>query len=99
VLILPADMPFVAAATVAAVAARAAETGAVVVPMHDGRRGHPIAIPRSLCGRLAALVPTTTLKAAIATCGASMLPLAVVDPGVLRDVDVPADLAGTGPLE
>jgi molybdenum cofactor cytidylyltransferase len=93
VLVLPADMPFVAAATIAAVAAQAARTGAVVVPIHDGRRGHPIAIPQALGAQLRALAPSTTLKAAIAACGASALPLTVVDPGVLRDVDVPGDLA------
>jgi molybdenum cofactor cytidylyltransferase len=93
VLVLPADMPFVAAATVAAVAAQAASTGAVVVPVHDGRRGHPIAIPQALGTTLRALAPTTTLKAAIAACGAAVLPLTVVDPGVLHDVDVPGDLA------
>src|SRR5689334_5891030 len=39
VLVIPADMPFVAAATVAAIAGRAATTDEVVIPVHDGRRG------------------------------------------------------------
>jgi molybdenum cofactor cytidylyltransferase len=92
VLVLPADMPFVPAATVAAVAARAAGTGAVVVPVHDGRSGHPIAIPRLLCDRLLALPPTTTLKDALAALDPPRMPLAVAEPGILHDVDVPADL-------
>jgi molybdenum cofactor cytidylyltransferase len=93
VLVLPADMPFVPASAAAAVAARAAETGAVVVPVHDGRKGHPIAIPRLLCDRLLALAPTTTLKDALTHFGATTIRLDVADSGILRDVDVPADLA------
>ena len=93
VLVLPADMPFVAPETVAAVIARAAATGSVVVPVHEARRGHPIAIPRPLCDALLALEPTTTLKDALAASGASTVLLDVPDAGVLRDVDVPADLA------
>ena len=92
VLVLPADMPFVAPQTVAAVVARAAATGSVVVPVHETRRGHPIAIPRPLCDALLALAPTTTLKDALSAAGASMVLLDVPDPGVLRDVDVPGDL-------
>jgi molybdenum cofactor cytidylyltransferase len=92
VLVLPADMPFVATETVTAVIARAAATGSVVVPVHQTRRGHPIAIPRPLCDALLALEPTTTLKDALAACGQSTVQLDVPDVGVLRDVDVPGDL-------
>jgi molybdenum cofactor cytidylyltransferase len=92
VLVLPADMPFVAAGTVADVAARAVEMQAVVVPVHQGRRGHPIAIPRPLCDALLALEPTTTLKDGLAQLRGSMVLLDVTDAGVLRDVDVPGDL-------
>ena len=92
-LVLPADMPFVPASAVAAVAARAAETGSVVVPVHDGRNGHPIGIPRALCDRLLTLAPTTNLKDALAGFGQPTVRLEVADAGVLRDVDVPGDLA------
>jgi molybdenum cofactor cytidylyltransferase len=93
VLVLPADMPFVASATVAAVAAGAAATGAVIVPVYRGRNGHPLAIPAAVRDRLLALDPATTLKDALAAVGASRESLDVPDPGVLRDVDVPEDLA------
>ncbi len=92
VLVLPADMPFVPAATVAAVAARAAGTGAVVVPVHDGRSGHPIAIPRLLLERLLTAPSTTTLKDALAGFGVPSIRLDVFEAGILHDVDVPADL-------
>ena len=92
VLVLPADMPFVAPDTAAAVVARAAATQSVVVPVHRGRRGHPVAIPGRLCDALLALAPTTTLKDALASSGEAIVQLEVTDAGVLRDVDVPADL-------
>jgi molybdenum cofactor cytidylyltransferase len=94
VLVLPADMPFVAAATVAAVAARALETGSVVVPVHRARRGHPIAVPGALRAALLACAPTTTLKDALAVSAAAIVALEVADAGILRDVDVPGDLGG-----
>jgi molybdenum cofactor cytidylyltransferase len=93
VIVLPADMPFVAGGTVAAIVARALATGSVVIPVHDGRRGHPIAIPRALCDELLSRAPTTTLKDALAASGATPFPLDVPDAGILRDVDVPGDLA------
>jgi len=92
VLVLPADMPFVAPETVAAVIARGVATESVVVPVHQARRGHPIAIPGRLRGALLGLTPETTLKDALAASGASMVLLDVADAGVLRDVDVPGDL-------
>ena len=94
VLVIPGDMPFVAAATVAAVAAHAMTTGRVVIPVHEGRRGHPIALPARLRDGLLALDPTTTLKAALADLDAGVTPLllTVADAGILRDVDTPADL-------
>ena len=95
VLVLPADMPFVASATVAAVAAHAAATQSVIVPVHRGRNGHPIAIPAAVRDRLLALDPATTLKDALAAVGASRETLDVPDPGVLRDVDVPSDLTAS----
>jgi molybdenum cofactor cytidylyltransferase len=96
VLVLPADMPFVPASAVAAVSARAAETGSVVVPVHDGRNGHPIAIPRPLCDRLLTLPPTTTLKEGLAGFGVAPVRLVIEAAGILHDVDVPADLTAAG---
>jgi molybdenum cofactor cytidylyltransferase len=95
VLVLPADMPFVAVDTVRAVTARASATGTLVVPVHEGRRGHPIAIPGSLRDGLTALAASATLKEALASLGAHRDLLGVADPGILRDVDVPADLPGS----
>lgn len=93
VLVIPADMPFVAAATVAAVAAHAATTGTVVIPVHDGRRGHPIALPARLREGLLARDPSISLKAALAALDAPIALVDVADAGILHDVDTPADLS------
>jgi molybdenum cofactor cytidylyltransferase len=85
-------MPFVSAATVAAVARRSVDTGAAVVPVYAGRRGHPIALPGALRHTLLAADPASNLKAALAGLGAVPLEVAVDDPGILQDVDVKADL-------
>jgi CTP:molybdopterin cytidylyltransferase MocA len=91
-LILPADMPFVRSDTVGAVAGASTRTGAIVVPVHGGRRGHPLALPPALVPPLLAADPSSSLRDVLAALGQTPHSLVVDDPGVLRDVDVPADL-------
>ena len=91
-LVMPADMPFVSAATVAAVLAACQREQRLVSPVHQGRRGHPVGFPASL--RLAILREPheSTLKNALAATGEPWSEVAVSDPGILRDVDRPSDL-------
>ena len=92
-MLLPADMPFVAASTVARVAEAAGRAAdSIVVPTHDGRRGHPIAMPARLRALILQAPPQMTLKEVLAQSGAQREELEVDDAGILRDVDVPADL-------
>jgi CTP:molybdopterin cytidylyltransferase MocA len=100
ILVLPADMPFVRATTIGAVAAAAAipapRTGdskaRVVVPVHQGRRGHPLALPPALRTSLLGADPSRSLKDALLRLDVSWELLEVDDAGVLRDVDVRGDL-------
>ncbi len=93
ILVLPADMPFVASATIALVRDAAASEGdALVVPVHQGRRGHPIAMPARLREVILQAAPEMTLKDVLATSGVRRVELPVDDAGILRDVDVPSDL-------
>ena len=93
ILVLPGDMPFVPAAIVAAVDSTCAVTDVVVVPSYRGKRGHPVAIPSRLKSRLLGAAPASSLKEAlIAAWGSPLHEIAVETPGVLKDVDVPADL-------
>jgi molybdenum cofactor cytidylyltransferase len=97
VLVLPADMPFVTASTVAAVLAAAQRGNGVVVPVCGGRRGHPIALPASCRAHLLHADPVRSLRDALEAFGASWIELPVQDLGVLKDVDVRQDLDTDSP--
>jgi molybdenum cofactor cytidylyltransferase len=91
VLVLPGDMPFVKRETVGHTATECVRTSRVIVPTHDGRRGHPVAIPRALVADLLAENAAGSLKDALHSVDAP-LTIEVDDPGILRDVDTRADL-------
>jgi molybdenum cofactor cytidylyltransferase len=92
VLVIPGDMPFVRAATVVEVARACLRERAIVVPAHGGRRGHPIAFPAGVQQVVLHAPFSSTLKDALAQAGVARIELPVDDAGILRDVDVPADL-------
>jgi molybdenum cofactor cytidylyltransferase len=96
VLVVPADMPFVSPATVAAVAEACVRDRTIVVPIYQGDRGHPIAFPAALHRAVLDAPVTSTLKDALAATGARRIELPVDDPGILRDVDAPGDLGFRG---
>ena len=95
-LVLPADMPFVSAATIRAVLAEAERTRAIVVPVCQGRRGHPIAMPGAVAHAIQHAPERSTLKDVLAGLNVTRLELSVDDPGIVRDVDVRADLVPDG---
>jgi CTP:molybdopterin cytidylyltransferase MocA len=84
------DMPLVRATTVAALLAAPRGDADVVVPVHDGRRGHPILLRRTLFARIAALGPDEPLNQVVRA--ARRADVSVHDPGVLVDFDEPGDL-------
>jgi molybdenum cofactor cytidylyltransferase len=89
-LILPADMPLVRPATLAAVAAQL-EHHPVVCAHYKGRRGHPVGFSAELYSELATLAGDEGARRLVARYPA--LGLELNDPGVLVDVDTEADLA------
>lgn len=91
-LILPGDMPFVRPATIVALLEAAQETGLAVSPRHQGRRGHPLALPGRLRAAILAAKADTTLSAVLAADGIARIDIDVDDPGTLKDVDKPADI-------
>jgi molybdenum cofactor cytidylyltransferase len=91
-LVLPGDMPFVARETVTAVLDAFARHGVLIVPRYGGRRGHPIAMPADLRPRLLACDATQAFNDVLRGLDVPRLDLDVDDAGILRDVDVPADL-------
>ena len=89
-LILPGDMPLLKSDTLRSVAARLAEDP-VVFAQHRGQRGHPVGFSAELFTELINLQGDEGARRLLARYAAQ--PVVVDDPGVLLDVDTPADLA------
>src|SRR5262249_20604072 len=86
------DMPWIAPATIASVAEALCSGADIVAPSLDGRRGHPVGFARRHHAELAALRGDEGARPIIEAHRAGILLLPSSDPGVLRDVDAPADL-------
>jgi len=85
------DMPFVRPSSIAAVRA-ALEAGAgLVAPYFRARRGHPVGIASRYKQELLALGGDEGAKALLSR--HEVLKIPVGDPGVIRDIDRPEDLA------
>lgn len=91
-LVLPADMPFVAADTVRQVIDACARTNVPVAAAFRGRAGHPLVLPPRLREGLLGARADGNLKDTLVALGATPIPFDVDDEGVVRDVDRREDL-------
>jgi molybdenum cofactor cytidylyltransferase len=82
------DHPMVAPETVEALIARAS-AGTVVLPMFQGRRGHPVVFGRAVLDEILALGPDAGANRVVRRDPSRVVEVAVSDPGVLLDVDTP----------
>ena len=89
-IVLPADMPLVRPDTLLAVAT-ALQQHPVVYAQYHGRRGHPVAFAAELYSELILLDGDDGARRVVARYPSHGQE--VDDPGVLLDVDTPADLA------
>ena len=97
VLIFLGDMPDVPADVPSRLVA-AIEAGAIAaVPVFEGRRGHPAAFARTLFPDLLQLGGDRGARGILAGLGAGLAEIEASGPGVLADVDTPADLAALDP--
>jgi len=92
-----ADMPGVAAATVAAVFAALAAGASLAAPYWQGRRGHPVGFAASWKDALLGLDGDRGAAALLQEQAALIHPIASRDDGCLRDVDTRDDLRGAVP--
>ncbi|HEY6130957.1 MAG TPA: nucleotidyltransferase family protein [Halioglobus sp.] len=92
VLVALADMPWVGSTTYRAVANRLSASN-IVVPVHDGRRGHPVGFGRAFYPELAALGGDAGARALLDVHAARVTAVKVADAAIHRDIDVPADLS------
>ncbi len=93
-----ADMPWIRPGTIRAVAQALLDGASIVVPEHRGRRGHPVGFAAANREALLALDGDRGARDLLAHRPGDVLRLAVDDPGVLMDVNAPADLGRTAPL-
>jgi molybdenum cofactor cytidylyltransferase len=93
ILVMPGDMPFVSPDTVRAVIEAYARKRGIVSPRYRGKRGHPVALPSSLRDEIRAANPRGTLHDVIHAHTDMRIDVDVDDPGVVRDIDRPEDLA------
>lgn len=92
ILVLPGDMPYVEAATVASLLQAYEERGGIVSPRFEGKRGHPVVIPGRYRDEILGAAHDVTLHEVLRKHAAERIDLDVNDRGVIRDVDRPTDL-------
>lgn len=90
VLVWPVDHPAVDPTTVLALAAG---SGAIRVPVHEGRRGHPTLFGAALREEILALQPDEPLRHVLQGDPRRVVDVPVVDPGIHLNIDHPADVA------
>ncbi|APA70303.1 nucleotidyltransferase family protein [Janthinobacterium sp. 1_2014MBL_MicDiv] len=89
-LIALGDMPWVEAATIAALSHAIADGARIAVPVFQGRRGNPVAFSAVHLPLLLALDGDQGARSIVR--GHAVREVAVDDSGILRDIDTPDDL-------
>jgi molybdenum cofactor cytidylyltransferase len=92
-LVALADMPFVRASSIAAVRDALAAGASLAAPYWRARRGHPVGISGAFFDQLLACKGDEGAKGLLRENEQRLVKIPVGDPGVLRDIDTPADLA------
>lgn len=86
------DMPGILPATIASVAAALNEGATIAAPQYQGQRGHPVGFSAVLRDELIALRGDTGARDVLARHRDALRLIACDDPGVLYDIDRPADI-------
>ena len=87
------DMPFVRRTTIAAVRDALAAGAPLAAPYFRTRRGHPVALSKRFLPQLLALKGDEGAKKLLAENERVLVKIPVGDPGTIRDIDTPDDLA------
>jgi len=89
------DMPFIRAASIAAVRASLEDGATIAAPILAGtaKRGHPVGFSAHLERELLALDVDEGARSIVEKHRATLATVAVDDAGILADIDTPADLA------
>ena len=87
-----ADMPWIAPATIEAVAHALRNGADIAAPRRDGVRGHPVGFARRHYAALAGLRGDAGARDVLRAHAGTMVLIDVDDAGIARDVDTPAAL-------
>jgi len=91
-LIALADMPFIQPATIARVLAALQNGSPIAAPVYRGQRGHPVGFSAAFGEALRALRSDAGARELLQRHAAEITLIACDDPGILADIDTPADL-------
>lgn len=89
---IPVDYPSIRSETVQTLIHSWTKEYSALVPMTDGRRGHPVLIARPLIDEILALPTSASARDVIHRHVATTHYVQTDDPGILRDIDYPSDL-------
>ena len=92
-LVALADMPYIRRSSIAAVRAALEGGAALVAPYFRARRGHPVGIAGRFYEQLIELGGDEGAKKILAAHERELVKIPIGDPGVIRDIDTPADLS------
>lgn len=92
-LIALGDMPFIRASSIAAVRDALAGGALLAAPYFRARRGHPVGIAEKFRAALEQMQGDEGAKKLLDGHADKLLKIPVGDPGVIRDIDTPGDLA------
>src|SRR5262249_31234504 len=93
VILCPGDAPGMTPDLVASLRELAARRrDCIVIPSHEGRRGHPIVLPWDVAAEVRTLPPDVGVNALVARHGDRVVELPAPDPGLIADLDTPEDL-------
>ncbi|HEY5635799.1 MAG TPA: nucleotidyltransferase family protein [Burkholderiales bacterium] len=87
------DMPFIRPSSIVALREALEAGAAIVAPYFRTRRGHPVGLAGRFRAELEALEGDEGARRLIALNEAALVKVPVGDPGVIRDIDTPADVA------
>lgn len=94
VVVMPVDLPLVRPGSVRSLLSAHARRPAVIARVtHRGRHGHPVLFSRAVFDELRLADPAAGARAVLRADPSRVRNVDVDDPGVLRDVDYPADYA------
>ena len=92
-LVALADMPFVRTSSIAAVRDALTEGASLAAPYWRARRGHPVGLSGAFYEQLLASKGDEGARRLLTENESRLVKVPVGDPGVLRDIDTPGDLA------